>query len=499
MSIPKIFGIETEWSIILPERENILADVQEFNLFLKIIREFFQMPYIKSELQWESCSEKAEIELKKRLQDKREMRENGGFLPNGARLYVDYPHLEYSTPECLNLKDLIAADKAGNYLLKMAAQRVSEEIGEKVVVLKDNSDRKGHSFASHENYLLDRKTFHKLTELADVHSKIIAFLVTRQIIAGSGKIGIERGKRKGEKIYQISQRADFINEIIGYGTSDNRNIINLRDEPHADSNRFARLHLILGDANFCEWALYLRVGTTALILKMLEDDFIQDQPCLADPVKAIKLVSRDTDCVELLELSNGQKMTSIDIQEWYWHLANRYAEKYSLNAEEKDVIEKWGWFLKKLRESPESLVGYADWLTKKFLIDKLRRKNSDPSVLEIADILYHDINQGLYYSLLKKGLIKRLISDNDIIHFVHQAPENTRAYLRGLIVSAWPELVKDWEEISYNKPIGNIAVEKDLTGLNKFVVIMNSPLIDRKRAEALFRQIQINLEVWKEV
>ena len=494
MAIKKIYGIETEWSIIFPDRpkQKMVADVKEFNVLLRVIREFFNLSYIEEKVIWEFCDSKAEKRLLELIKEQKETIENGGFLPNGARIYVDYPHLEYSTPECLTVKDLIAADKAGNLILQMAAQKASEILGERVIVLKDNSDRKGHSFASHENYLMDRRTFIKLMASSESQNKIIPFLISRQILAGAGKIGIEKERRRVN--YQISQRADFISQVSGLSTTPERNIINTRDEPHADKKRFARLHLILGDANFCEWSLYLKIGTTAIVLKMLEDNFIQNSPIVADPVRTVKIISRDPTCKKLIKLIDGRRMSAIDIQFWYLDLAHQYFNRIEPTEEERDILKKWVFVLDKLRCDPKLLIGWLDWLTKKYIIDKTQQRlnlTCQDSKLRIIDVMYHDINpvQGLYYKLLDIGKIQKIITDEQIERFIQNPPQNTRAYLRGIIAKHWPQMIIDWEEICCQN-VKEIITKDDVILKKLHTIILENPIIGKEQTSILFKKIQ---------
>ncbi|MDA2922471.1 proteasome accessory factor PafA2 family protein [Patescibacteria group bacterium AH-259-L07] len=491
MAIEKVCGIETEWSILLPDRPHgdMEAGTKEFNLFLKVLREFFKLPKNQQTFNWEFSTEQARKNFLDRIQLPSSL-EGEIYAPNGARIYVDWPHLEYSTPECKSVKDLICADKAGNALIDMAAQKVSQELEEPVVVYKTNSDRRGHSWASHENYLMQRKTFNDLLERVDVRDKIIPFLVTRQIVSGSGKMGIEKGLSLKRSLYQISQRADFITQTVGLFTTPNRNIINTRDEPHADPKKYARLHVILGDANLCDWSLYLRIGTTRIVLKMLEDDFIHTPPVIANPVKEIKNVSRDTAYTHELKLKNGSPMRAHDIQYWYVSLAKQYLETHKGTEEEKDIVDKWYWILAMLDTNPLALVGYLDDISKKYVIDfkKEQSEISDRHTdLKNIDIAYHNINpqESIYYLLDRAGKIQHLVADKEIKTFITSPPQDTRAYLRGKIAQHWPNAVLDWEKI---KCI--FDVDNPLTAIGYYDIVLENPLMNKSEMDALFNKIQ---------
>jgi len=486
--IKRVFGIETEWSIIVPQKKGTDkgADIKEFNLFLKVIRDFFRIG-ANQKLKWEGSTSQAERELNRR---KEEIKEGSLFLPNGARIYVDYPHLEYSTPECATVEDLIAADKAGNLLVQKAAEKVSQILNERIIVLKDNSNRQGASWGSHENYLLKRSAFNRLMMDSDFQKKLIPFLVSRQILCGAGKIGIERGNifEKMKSIYQVSQRADFITRVIGSSTTSNRNIINTRDEPHADPEKFARLHLILGDANLCDWSLYLRVGTTSIVLSMLEDDFIKEAPKIIDPVKAIKQVSRNF--AAKIGTINGREVSALDIQYWYLNKAREYG---NFSQEEKEILAHWQFILNQLKQ-PDSLVGYLDWITKKYLLKRIGQRNNlslNSGKLKAIDIAYHDLNpeKGLYLILEKRGKIKQIVSEDLIRQRMVYPPENTRAYLRGKVAGYASEMVKDWEIIEYRFNRESLASSGLSIGDYRLIYLMN-PLVGKEKETEFWKKIQ---------
>lgn len=504
MTLEKICGIETEWSILLPDRPQGQreASVKEFKLFLKVLREFFNITYTYEKTEWEFSTKQAWQDFLKVAESSK--MERSIFAPNGARIYVDYPHFEYSTPECKSIKDLICADKAGSLLMHVAGQKISEILGERVSVYKTNSDRRGHSWASHENYLIKRQTFDKLTKIwkkdnIRIRNKIIAFLITRQIFAGSGKQGIEKGRfwKRKKYIYQLSQRSDFITQVIGHDTVANRNIINTRDEPHADPEKYARLHVILGDANLCDWSLYLRIGTMQLVLKMLEHGFINNAPIVYNPIKEIKNVSRDITYTHELKLENGSCMRAIDIQYFYARLAQKYIQTYKASEEEKDVVNKWLWILDKLSADPKALIGYLDNISKYYVID-FKKKRSDLADshpdLKSIDIAYHNIDpyNSSYALLDKKGIIQHLVSDEEIKAFMKHPPKDTRAYLRGKIAARWPDAVIDWEKIDYifkNELYVDNKQNNGLTAIGHYDILLKEPLMETSDMDALFQKL----------
>ncbi len=514
MRIPKVFGIETEWSVRVRTRNSVrLANAKEFGVLIKFIREFFTLTNTRQDSQWEACSVDADRELEQEI-DLRHI-ESVGYLPNGARLYVDWPHLEYSTPECQTIRDLIAADQAGNWLLNMAAKKASQLLKREIIIIKDNSDRKGVSYASHENYSLQPRTFKAMIDRQNSEARdlILPFLVTRQILAGAGKVGSEannlRSADYGETNFQISQRADFINEIIGIATTSPRNLINRRDEPHADSDLCRRLHVIIGDANFCDWSYFLRVGTYALVLRMLEDCFIGNSPVCVDNhwLEALYQTSRDLTCKKKLQIGTASQsqMNPIEIQRWYLGLVKEYLAEFKGSAEDHEVCEKWEYVLNALDNDPNQLFGVLDWVTKKCILDQYLQHQGllwQDSRLRVIDIAYHNISDeaGLYYQFLKKGKIQKLINNELLMDRVHNPPVDTRAYLRGKIARLYPEFVEDWEIISNRMPSRFRKEQLDSLRVileEKHIITLGNPVLTREESEEIFKQIINLLKSWK--
>ncbi|MGB2723535.1 MAG: proteasome accessory factor PafA2 family protein, partial [Nitrospira sp.] len=289
-------------------------------------------------------------------------------LPNGARFYNDHTHPEYSTPECRTLKDLLAHDRAGERIVQRAADRRNQQLGGAHVQLyKNNTDFHGHSYGCHDNYLVSRSL-----PFAQLVSGLLPFLVSRQLVAGAGKVGMEAqesGFVPGP--FQISQRADFMEAELGVDTMHNRPILNTRDEPHADRTKYRRLHLILGDANMCEYATALKVGTTRLVLDMLQRG---EAPSLEleQPVAAIKQLSRDPDLKTTVRLKDGRTISGLAIQEEYWNVASRCCAGSDPDADW--VLREWQETLCALRQDRTQLVGKIDWVTKQWLLETFMRE-----------------------------------------------------------------------------------------------------------------------------
>ncbi|MBI4739499.1 proteasome accessory factor PafA2 family protein [Candidatus Woesearchaeota archaeon] len=379
------------------------------------------------------------------------------MLPNGARFYIDMDHPEYSTPECTNARDLVVRDKAGEMIVNTAAERVNQELGIGVRIYKHNSDFKGRSFGCHEGYLMRRNV-----PLEKIITAMIPFLVTRQIYCGAGKFGSEL---TGENdVYQLSQRADFISSEIGVQTTANRPIFNTRDEPHADEEKFRRIHVILGDANMSEWSSYLKVGTTNLVIKMIEAGFLDNAPQLESPVAAMRKIARDPGCKETVPANKGN-LRAVDIQMMYLEAAMRFASQVPPSPEDQHVISTWQETLAALAEDPLQLCRKIDWVIKHRLLSTLQRRHKwkhDSWSIRGADMQYHrvDPDKGLYHYLCREGKIDRLVADDAITQAVTSPPEDTRAYFRGRMIERFGKDIVgiNWESLRFSSQVGGGAI-----------------------------------------
>ena len=411
-------------------------------------------------------------------------RSSNVFLENGARLYLDVgSHPEYATPECDAIDDVVAHDRAGEWileqLLKSAEQRLSEEgIRGTIYLFKNNTDSAGNSYGCHENYLVDRDVdFYYLAE------QLIPFLVTRQIYSGAGKVF----QTQDGVHYCISQRAQHIYQKISGTTTNDRSIINTRDEPHADREKYRRLHVIVGDSNMSEYTNFVKIGACAVVLQMIEDNFINKDFTLRNPVKAIKDISYDTTCKRKLRLDNGREYSPIEIQREYCEMAQRYIEQYPVSDELKDAVLKWQYVLDCLDTDPNKLGREVDWVIKRQLIESyLDRKGTtwaDPRVF-MLDLQYHDIrvSKGLYYLLERKGSVERILSDDEVIKAKTEPPPDTRAKMRGEFI----KLARQ-NSIQYDLDWSNIR----LGNLLNVRVICNNPFeTDTEKVAELVRTIQ---------
>jgi len=360
------------------------------------------------------------------------------FLENGARFYLDTGcHPEYATPECASPMDVMIYDKAGERilenLLNYAQNKVHEEgFQGELAIFKNNTDFVGNSYGCHENYLADRTAdFYYMAE------QLIPFLVTRQIFTGAGKVF---RTRRGT-VYHISQRAQHIRQKISGTTTNERSIINTRDEPHAIKEKYRRLHIIVGDSNMSEFSTYLKVGTTALVLQMIEDDFLPPTFSLRNPVRAIKDISRDLTCREAVPLNSGKKYSALELQKEYLDLAQRYYSTRPMSPEAADILQKWEYVLTKLEEDPMQLHHEIDWVIKLHLLQAYgERTNLPPETsgdrMLMLDLQYHDIRRekGLYFLLERKGQVVRLATNEQIETAMVDPPQNTRAKMRGELI-----------------------------------------------------------------
>ncbi|HMZ55011.1 MAG TPA: depupylase/deamidase Dop [Nitrospira sp.] len=380
-------------------------------------------------------------------------------LANGGRLYVDGAHPEYSTPECTNAREVVAFERVGERIVAQAQAHITKERGrDQFVLYKNNSDGKGNSYGYHENYLVARSVpFERITQV------LTPFLVTRPIFAGSGKVGAENGTSPAD--YQISQRADFFETLVDLNTMVRRPIINTRDEPHSDSAKYRRLHVIVGDANMAELSTYLKVGTLSIVLELLEAGAELPKINLEDPVNTIKQVSRDMRVQESLKLTDGNSSTAIAVQRAYLKAAQGYFACHELNQVTKDVLVRWEDVLDRLEKDPRSLVRELDWVAKRYLIESYMDRKScgwdDPRV-RLMDLQYHDVRpeKGLYYTLERSHLIERIVLDHEIARAEMNPPVGTRAFFRGQCVRKYPNVVygASWTSVLFD--IGQNKIKK---------------------------------------
>ena len=462
----RIFGLETEYGITIEGVEKV--DVVEESMAL--IRCYQQGEFVQL---WDYRLENPRkdvrgFEVKELLNDtdekvhlqkdrKRKIPfkelKSDLILHNGARFYNDHTHPEYSTGECLSLFELVAQDKAGERVVDICAERRTEMLKTGVVrMYKNNTDFDGHSYGCHENYLMGRSVpFERIVK------GLLPFFATRQIFAGAGKVGVERGDKAG--LYQLSQRAEFFEVIASVDTMHKRPLVNTRDEPHADTGRYRRLHVIVGDANMSEYITALKVGTAALVVDLIERDALPDV-VLKDPIAALKGLARDQTYQWLVEVE-GQPtrlVPAVEIQRAYLALARK--EMGGQDRETDWVLKAWGDVLDGLELDPRGLVGVCDWVTKKWLLDSFCEAEGlsweDPKDLawmQSQDLEYHNVDQasGLYYILEAQGKMVRVVGDDEVATAMTSPPRDTRAYFRGRCLEKFGAHIRsiNWDRIVF--------------------------------------------------
>jgi proteasome accessory factor PafA2 len=398
-------------------------------------------------------------------------------LTNGARYYVDHAHPEFSTPECADPLQVVLYDKAGERILARSMEAASRLLpqGQGIVVYKNNSDRKGNSYGTHENYLMDRQV-----PFARIVQHVMPHFVTRQIYTGAGKVGTEAASTGGVDVdFQLTQRADFFEEEVGLETTLKRPIVNTRDEPHADAQKYRRLHVIVGDANLSEITNFLKIGVTALVLCMIEDDWFGDRDfTLEAPVAALRKVSYDLALDLPLTLASGSTMTALEIQWEFFDLARKYAEDRGLEAigpSGDEVLRRWEGVLTGLETDPMSLADQLDWVAKYRLINGYRERHglnwADPK-LAAMDLQYHDLRPER--SLAERVGLQRLLDENDVLNAVTEPPPDTRAYFRGKCLQKWASSVAaaNWDSLVFDlggDPLRRVAMMEPLRGTAELV------------------------------
>ncbi len=428
----RVFGLETEYGItvsgadmvdVVAESIELVRRYTEHGALMKWDYEL-EDPHLdargfRARELLQDTDESAYYEIDKNRTLSFEEIKSDLVLSNGARFYNDHAHPEYSTPECTTLRQIVAQEKAGERILAECARRRNQKLppNREVRLYKNNTDFVGHSYGCHDNYLVRRDV-----AWDRIVAGILPFLITRQIFAGAGKLGVEAESASGEPgVYQISQRADFFSVVVSIDTMNRRPLINTRDEPHADASRFRRFHLILGDSNMSEWATAMKIGTTSLVLDLIERGEAP-QLEIAQPIHANKSISRD--------------QTHDWIRQW--------------------VVREWESVLNDLERDVMLARERVDWAAKKFLLNTLQEEEklswSDPW-LQSIDLEYHnvDLERGLYYELVRKNLMRRFTSEEEIKASIFNPPETTRAFFRGRAVARFNDEISSiqWDEIVF--------------------------------------------------
>jgi Pup amidohydrolase len=377
------------------------------------------------------------------------------ILTNGARLYVDHAHPEYSSPEVTNPRDAVLWDRAGMEIMADAALAATQSGPFTIQLYKNNTDNKGASYGCHENYLMRR-----MTPFSDIVRDLTPFFVTRQIYSGAGRVGLGQEGRDGG--FQLSQRADFFEVEVGLETTLKRPIINTRDEPHADPERHRRLHVIVGDANMAESATYLKMGATSLVLALIEAGAMREDLSLDDPVREIHQVSHDPTLRHRVTLRDGRRMTALEVQRAYLEAASDLVERQAIagvDDQTADVLSRWDRVLIDLADDPRKAADRVDWVAKLGLIEGYRRRDGldwDAARLQLIDLQYADIraDRGLALKLEGSGRLERLSSPEDVARAREYPPVDTRAYFRGECLRRYGDSVAaaSWDSVIFDVP-----------------------------------------------
>jgi proteasome accessory factor A len=407
-----------------------------------------------------------------------EMHLVNAVLTNGARYYVDHAHPEISTPECANALETLVFDCAGEEIIRQSMAAVNRTLpsGVEMLLYKNNSDGKGNSYGCHENFLVARDV-----PFGRIVSQITPHFVTRQVFAGAGKVGSEMLGVSVEQVpFQLSQRADFFEEEVGLETTLKRPIVNTRDEPHCDPQKYRRLHVIVGDANMSQVATFLKVGTTSLILSLIEDDVLGSDLTLAHPVSAIRQVSYDPTLSQTLLMANGSRMTAMDIQ---WSLLGKAVDYVKSSGFEsvggevigRMIIDLWEEVLTGLERDPESVADIVDWVAKKRIVDGLQSRHGlskSDARLKVVDLQYHDMR--VEKCLATRAGLRTLVEASQVEQAMTHAPDSTRAYFRGHCLERWPDQVVsvNWDCLVFDVgrgPLRRVPMMEPLRGTRELV------------------------------
>jgi proteasome accessory factor A len=500
MSVWRIMGTETEYGISVPGNPGANAML----ISSQIVNSYAAAMHRARRARWDFEEENPlrdarGFDLARDIADASQLTdEDAGLanviLTNGARLYVDHAHPEYSSPEVTNPRDAVIWDKAGEWIMAEASRRAAEIPGTAPINLyKNNTDNKGASYGSHENYLMQRTT-----PFADIVRNLTPFFVSRQVVCGAGRVGVgQDGRAHG---FQISQRADFFEVEVGLETTLKRPIINTRDEPHADPERYRRLHVIIGDANLAEISIYLKMGTTSLVLAMIEERFMSTDLSVEAPVRTLHQVSHDPTLKQLVTLRSGRKLTAVQLQMEYCEQARKFVEdRYGSDVDDvtKDVLERWESVLGRLESDPMTLSRELDWVAKYEILLGYRKRDAldwDSSRLQLVDLQYSDVRpeKGLYQRLAARGRFERITTDARIRQAVDHPPEDTRAYFRGRCLDKYADSVAaaSWDSVIFDVPgresLQRVPTLEPTRGTKQHV----QALIDRSRtAEDLVRAL----------
>ncbi len=455
MSVHRIMGIENEYGIAVaadPAANPMLLSSQVVNAYANET-----MPNRMRRMRWDydvetPLRDARGYDMSRADADPSQLTDEdfgvaNVVLTNGARFYVDHAHPEYAAPEVTNPRDASLWDVAGDRIIQRSAELASSLTNQLITVYKNNTDGKGASYGTHENYQLSRETpFPQLIKF------LTPFFVTRCLFAGAGRVGL--GQEGDEPGFQISSRADFFEAEVGLETTLRRPIINTRDEPHADPDKFRRLHVIVGDANMSQRMTYLKMGSTALVLSMIEDGFLDFDVELHDPVSAMHQVSHDYELVHRVRMKDGRELSALEIQRMFIEQAHRYVAATDADEMTLDVLSEWTRVVETLATDKFALRDEVDWIAKLAIMNGYRERDhalwNDPRIAAI-DIQYADMRKekGLALLMQAKGKQQVMFTEQEIAQAVVTPPHDTRAYFRGKCVEHFVDQVAaaSWDSV----------------------------------------------------
>jgi len=473
VAVHKVLGIETEFGI-LHRNEGDSNPVAASSMIINA----YVNGYLERRVGWDFEDEHPGVDARgfnefDALAPEIETHLVNAVLTNGARYYVDHAHPELASPECTDALQCTIYDRAAEEILIRSMDKANQLLpdGEELVIHKNNSDGKGNSYGCHENYLVDRSV-----PFGRIVLQIMPFFITRQVYCGAGKVGSEAAGLTHEEVpFQITQRADFFEEEVGLETTLKRPIVNTRDEPHADSKRYRRLHVIVGDANMSELQTYLKLGTTAIVLAMIDDDMAPSNCAFEVPVRTLREVSYDIDLAATHRLANGTTVTALEIQWVYYEAAERWADRHGFDVvggEEvgTDLMERWASILTALEEQPDSLADSIDWIAKRRLYEGFRSRHglewSDPRMAAL-DLQYHDLRPAK--GLARRIGLTRISDDSQVETAITQPPPTTRAFFRGRCLEKYPDQIvaANWDSMVFDigsDPLRRVPMLEPLRG-----------------------------------
>jgi Pup amidohydrolase len=454
MTIAKVLGIETEYGIAGgPDFDPITSSSIIVNAYAQQGR---------TRINWDFEGETPDMDARGRVDLTSfapivETHLANTVLTNGARLYVDHAHPEYSSPECRTPREATLYDVAGEEIMRRALEIANETLDptQAITLYKNNSDGKGNSYGTHENYLVQRDL-----EFAHLIRAMVPHFVSRQIIVGAGKVGAETEPAlEANPSFQLSQRAEFFEEIVGLETTLKRPIINTRDEPHSDAERFRRLHVIIGDANMSQMATFVKLGSTALLLAALEEDGPEPFPAMPrSPVHAVRAFALDLTLKESVPCDDDQSRSAWDYQDELWGLAARYVERTGAEPvgdadEVRLILDQWREMLDGVRDNPDTVADRVDWVAKLRVVNGFKERHGlgeRDAKLRAIDLQYHDLRAS--HSLSQRVGLRKLADDATVREAVHNPPPSTRAYFRGQCVARYPDeiVAANWDSVVFD-------------------------------------------------